>query len=90
MLFSHLSCLYCYTTNFGFIIKCPFNNYDTWCCIAAAGKRATIPLENVVPHKEYFVESYVIEEAVSRAVGHFNDDKITVVHMFGALGMPAG
>ena len=43
-----------------------------------------MPLENVVPHKEYFVESYVVEEAVSSAVGHFNDDKITVVHMFGA------
>ena len=55
-----------------------------------SGNRATIPLENVVPHKEYFVESYVIEEAVSSAVGHFNDDTITVVHMFGALGMPAG
>ena len=25
-----------------------------WCCIAAAGNRATIPLENVVPHKQYF------------------------------------
>ena len=46
--FSHLSCLYCYTA-VRLIIKSPFNNY-TWCCIAAAGNRATIPLENVVPH----------------------------------------
>ena len=30
--------------------KSPFNNY-TWCCIATAGNRATIPLEIVVPHK---------------------------------------
>ena len=32
--------------------KSPFNNY-TWCCIATAGNRATIPLEIVVPHKKY-------------------------------------
>ena len=37
--------------------KSPFNNYTwcNWCCIAAAGNRATIPLGNVVPHKcRYF------------------------------------
>ena len=51
VLFSHLSCLYCYTTlHFRLCTKSPFNNY-TWCCIAAAGNRATIPLENVVHHK---------------------------------------
>ena len=32
----------------------------------------------------------MVEEAVCSAVGHFNDGKITVVHMFGALGIPAG
>ena len=40
--------------------------------------------------KEYFVESDVVEEVVCSAIGHFNDGKITVVHMFGVLGIPAG
>ena len=46
MLFFHLSCLYCYT-------KCQLykkkKRYYTWCCIAAAGNRASIPLEMLFP-----------------------------------------
>ena len=50
VLFSHISCLYSVTTFRLCIIKSPFNNYALR-CIAAAGNRASIPLENVVPHK---------------------------------------
>ena len=39
--------------------------------------------------KEYFVERDVVE-AVCSAVGHFNNGKIAVVKLFGALGIPAG